>query len=289
MNKVLSVALFGENHDRYAVYLPAFVLGALNVFSDDDGWRVRVHVDEHVFDSRWGRFLVALVGTGLMDVVRMPEAPLTKAMMWRLDPIWDTAATFVFCRDLDAAVMPRDLACCEEFVRVAPERKLAVHTIHDSSMHEGIMGGLCGFQAPLLREATGWKSLSDLYAAAATDDDVYAQHGVDQIVLNRLLLRAGGPRLFEHRYNGWHAGPGKHPARRPGIYACGGVSSPVPDSAFGASRMNPWRHEYADRLGNHLGCAGYNFVEAERFWFTYGDPDISVAVSKVMGKSMVDQ
>ncbi len=286
MTKVVSIALFGAQGAKYAVYLPAFVRGHLNLFPPSEDWRLRVNIDRHVLASAAGRYLSRLFAEGLADVANMGEAPLTKAMLWRLGPVFDTDADFVFCRDLDAPPMPRDRACCDEFIRAAVEKKCVVHTIHDSPMHEGIMGGLCGFHAPVFREVTGWRSLEDLYEAAGDVD--YAQHGVDQLVLNRLLLRHGGPRLFEHRYSGWHAGPDANRPRGPGWYQGAGVSAPI-RNAVALDHDRVWnttsvQHalsmmEKADYLGNHLGCAGYDHEAATRFWDAYGDPDVAAKVA----------
>lgn len=286
MKKVISIALFGEG-DKYAQFLPAFVRAHHNLFPKDDGWELRVHVDD---TPSVGRCLFRYFDAGLLTVVLASHAgktPLTKAMLWRMAPVFDTAVDFVFCRDLDSPPMPRDRACCDEFMRAAEKTKCCVHTIHDNLMHEQIMGGLCGFHAPAFRAVTGWKTLDDLYAAAKTTDVEWATHGVDQIVLNRLLLRFGGPRLFEHRFNGWHAGPARHPIRGVGKYPCGGVSAPVPNlwpAHPGVADAASIEHaaglmEQGDLLGNHLGCAGYDHEAARRFWDAHGNPFVAAKVA----------
>lgn len=264
MKKVISIALFGEG-DKYSRYLPAFVRAHLNLFPIEEGWKLRVHWDGDYYKLQKYHF------AGLIEARHMESAPLTKAMLWRLDPVFDPSVDFVFCRDLDAPPMPRDRACCEEFIKAAPKTKCSVHTIHDNVMHVGIMGGLCGFHAPAFRDVTGFKTLNDLCKAAAHTDAQWAQHGADQIALNNLLLKQGGPRLFEHRYNGWHAGVGTNLSRAVGKYACGGVSSPVSNAASRYGRQ-------ADLLGNHLGCAGYDHDAAVKFWDEHGDREIAAAV-----------
>jgi hypothetical protein len=284
MKKIVSIALFGERHAEYAKYLPAFVRGHLNLFPLVEGWRLRVHVDDVVLHGEHGRYLARLFNTGLVDVASMGAAPLTRAMLWRMAPAFEEGVDFAFCRDIDAPPMPRDRACCDEFIRVAVEKKCSLHTIHDNVMHEGIMGGLCGVYAPLFRDVTGLPSLERLYAAAeATLGRAvpWEEHGQDQLALNRLFLRVGGPRLFEHRFNGWHAGPRAQRPRSVGKYPCGGVSSPVPDvgSSTGKLDHQPWRRDVADKLGNHLGCAGYDLVEAIRFWDVHGDAGIATTLA----------
>lgn len=159
------------------------------------------------------------------------------------------------------------------------QSKAVVSTLHDSSQHTGIMGGLCGFRAKALRDHTGWRSLDDFYKAAKSSDAAYAVHGEDQLVLNRLLLKKGGPPLLEHRYNGWHNGPGKFEKRKPGMYACPAWSTPVPDVGKTGSNIEM----VADRLAAHLGSAGYDHLEARKFWEQNGDPEITKQVKECAG------
>lgn len=276
MNKIVSIALFGKNHERYAVYLPAFVRGHLNLFPDKDNWQLRIHVDDHVAASQHMNFLLRLAADDLIDLVRIKTSPLTKSMLYRMLPLFDPTVDFVFCRDIDAPPMPRDRACCDAFMKLRDRTRCSVHTIHDNLQHTGIMGGLSGFHAPSVREIMGWKTIEDLYTAAETSDVEYEQHGVDQIVLNRLFLRSSAPRLFEHRFDGWHNGPNHHRTRGPGWYQCGGVSMPVPNTV----ETQPYRRfRDADHLGAHLGCAGYNYKAAVQYWDSFGDPFIATRVA----------
>lgn len=282
MLKVVSVALFGEGHEKYAQYLPAFVIGTLNLFPLDEGWLVRVYVDPIVAASKYGRFLLLLHQEGLIYLQGMGPAPLTKAMLWRLAPVFDPSVDFVFCRDLDAAPMPRDRACCDAFVRSGCH----VHTVHDNVAHEGIMGGLCGFRAREFRRVTGWESLDDLYRAAGQVD--YTRHGTDQIALNDLLLSARGPLLLEHRYAGWAGGrPGVNPPREAGKYMCEAFSTPVPDE--GSREIDPGIRAEADRLGAHLGCACYDHQAAIEFWHRCGRRPVSLGVAMSAVRAGIEQ
>ncbi len=258
MKKVISIALFGEKHEAYAQYLPSFVLAHLNIFPIEQGWRLRVHVDNAVNESRWGRLLSRLQSRGALDVTHMQEpAVLTRAMLWRMAPVFHTDAGYVFCRDLDALPMPRDRACCEMFMKSGK----TVHTIHDNVMHIAIMGGLCGFHAPDFRASMGINTFDELLFAAQQMRPVWEKHGTDQDVLNALILRPGGPTLLEHRFAGWHAGPKTQPAREPGRYLCPAWSTPVPDHGVPVTVSAE-----ADRLANHLGAAGYEAAHARHFW-----------------------
>lgn len=274
MKKVISIALFGEG-DNYAQYLPAFVRAHLNLFPLDEGWNLRVHYDDVVAANRWGAYLERLAHEGLVELAPMGPAILTKAMLWRMTPVFDVASDYVFCRDLDAPPMPRDRACCDAFIFSGA----VVHTIHDNQQHVGIMGGLCGFKAADFRATTGIRSLDSLYQCAQQTVEQWGKHGTDQMVLNRLLLRLGGPTLLEHRFNGWFGGPGVQPARAAGVYACEAWSTPTPNEGVHWFETAVGRVGFAatdaDRLANHLGAAGYDHEAAKRWWDEHGlDEDI---------------
>ncbi len=276
MKKVVSVALFGNADAKdgsgmaYEQYLVSFVFAHANLFPKSEDWQLRLYMD--TCDSRVGELAVALQEHGLLEVSSMGPAIRTQAMMWRMTPCFDESVDYVFCRDIDACPMPRDRIVCEQFIR----SKCVVHTVHDSASHAGIMGGLCGFHAPAFRLATGLQSLDDLYLRAKKTDEEWAQHGTDQIVLNTLIDRADGPTLLEHRYNGWHAGPGKHASRSAGTYRCKAYSALMPDE--GKSTLRPGLQAQADLLANHLGAAGYDHLAARAWWEQYGDVQISLAI-----------
>ena len=263
MKKVVALALFGDG-DRYAQYLRSFVLAHLNLFPIRDDWRLRIHVDAAMCKSPLLSWLGPL--TNFVETHVLKEPPiLTKAMLWRMAPAFDPEVDYVFPRDLDACPMPRDLRACQEFIR----SEATVHTVHDAPVHVGVMGGLCGFRTAALRGVTGWKCLDHLYHFANQTVSAWAQHGTDQIVLNRMLERYPSMTLLEHRYHGWHAGPGAHPPREASIYPCQAWSTPLADE--GPADLDGLRTP-ADRLANHLGAAGYDHEAAWRFWMERGDP-----------------
>ena len=273
MNKIVSIALFGDGN-RYAQYFSSLVLAHLNLFPREEGWGLRVHFDLAVEGDRVGETIHALHDAELIQARRMGSAYsaerqllLTKCMMWRVAPVFDPAAEYVFSRDLDALPMPRDRAACEQFML----SKAAVHTVHDSMSHAGIMGGLSGFSSFLFRRATGFTSLADVYAYAKKTDAEWAEHGTDQVVLNRMTVSFPHLTLLEHRYSGWASGkPGPY-RRAPLDYACEAWSTPLPDA--GLSKLSPELAARADGLAPHLGSAGYDHGAARAFWEEHGDQE----------------
>lgn len=307
MKKVVSIALFGASgrYVQYAQYLPAFVLAHLNLFPREEGWVLRVHTEgtgeplvlatgdaiaetpfvasvvdmiqrDDLVGIPYATFLWQLAKAGLIEVRPMGAAILTRAMLWRVAPVFDADVSYVFCRDIDACPMPRDRAVCEEFMR----SDCVLHTVHDNVMHIGMMGGLCGFNAVAFREIWDLPSNIDaLYSIAAQTDAQWARHGTDQDVLNRIMLQPRGPRLFEHRFAGWTAGAPGEGKRAAGRYPCSGTSALIPD--VGVSRFSGELAARADRLANHLGAAGFDHRAALNFYLEHGDQTIAATFKEL--------
>lgn len=273
MKKVVSIALFGEG-DKYAQYMPAFLRAHLNLFPIAEDWLLRVHIDDIVSDH----FLMEASERDLLEVDYMGgDVPLTRAMLWRLAPIFDTNADYVFCRDIDACPMPRDRAVCESFM----ESTCVIHTVHDNPMHAGIMGGLCGFHAPAFREWTGLKSLDEFYGVCErVRMPKWSMHGTDQYVLNRLFTGKNSPSIFQHHYAGWDAGKATGKVRPPEVYGCQTVTEPTPDIGIGRWPAGHYLNALADQLANHLGAAGYDHTAASKFWDDYGDKQVAKLVKE---------
>lgn len=271
MKKVVAISIFGDG-DKYTRYFRAFLQAHLNLFQITDGWRLRVYADNKVTKTETGIDLVRFANDGLIDAVYMGPAIRCKAMLWRIAPVFDEGAEYVFCRDLDCVPMPRDRAVMEQFIA----SKATVHTVHDNTLHRGIMGGLCGFHAPSFKETTGFQSLAQVYAVAPWAN--WEIHGMDQNVLNLICLREGGQVLLEHRYNGWYNGPGTTGVvHKAGTYLCQAYSTPVPD--VGVSPLSADLATKADRLAAHLGAPGFDHVAAKAFYDTHGDKMIAEALS----------
>lgn len=266
MKKIVSLALFGDG-DKYSKYISAYVRGHLNLFPIEEGWRLRVHYDDAIMKVPAGRLLRHLSWNGLIEISYKGEAPpLTKAMLWRLEPIFDDEISHVFCRDIDAPPMPRDRAVCDEFVLSGA----SMGTCHDNVMHIGVMGGLCHFQTTHFKLATGFNKIDDVFKYASGRQ--WTRHGVDQDVLNSIARDRPGLVLLEHRFAGWTQGQQGHTTRSAGLYECIAYSKPTPD--IGKSNLPSEAQIMADQLGAHLGCAHYDNEQARIFWDEHGSQDI---------------
>ena len=121
MKKVISLALFGDSTRKdgsgmnYHAYLPSYVLACNNLFESNEGWELHIHVDQQTLAGDYGAMLMKMNHAHLAHVVAMPAAELTKAMLWRMKPVFQHGVGYVFCRDIDCIPMPRDRAICDTF------------------------------------------------------------------------------------------------------------------------------------------------------------------------------
>lgn len=269
MKKIISTALFGSGDD-YAKYLPALVRAKANLFASRHDWELVVYAGDFI-DEKWQRLLWEYEKKGLLrHTCPRGSAHLTRAMLWRMHPIFSDVYDYVFPRDLDALLMPRDLMVANTFI----DSGCDVHTVHDSAQHTGIMGGLCGFYAPSFRKVMGWSKISDLDAAADESPIGWNKKGTDQNVLNRLVGANRNIKLFEHRYAGWQNGPGTK-THKEGVYGAQSWSLPTPNRS--KSRFSPELNDKADHLAPHMGAAGYDHEAAIRFYDEYGDLSVTEA------------
>lgn len=266
--KIISLALFGTG-DKYRKFLTSYVRAHLNLFPIGEGWRLRIHYDNAMMVTSTGNLLRNYAWDSLVELRYMGESEgKCHSMLWRLDPIFDDEVSYVFSRDIDAIPMPRDRAVCEQFMTSSA----TMGTAHDNIHHIGVMGGLCHFNAPMFRQATGFNKLDDIYNLTQGID--WERHGADQDVLNRIITIWTNITLLEHRYNGWCNGlPSPDGKRSAGLYHCEAFSRPMPDQGI-APDLSMENLVLADSLGNHLGCAEYDYERAQQFWDENGDREI---------------
>jgi len=261
----------GMNYHRY---LYAYVQAHANLFPIRERWELHVHVDDLTMKSEYGKPLLRMKERHLIELKTMGDAILTRSMLWRMVPVFSPDVHVVFCRDIDCIPMPRDRAVCDTFIA----SNCAVSAAQDAPAHSGVMGGMSGFAASAFRTVTGFNSLDDLYTFATKSEQEWAQHGTDQLVLNRLVDSRPKLTLLEHRYAGWHCGPNAKTPHSRGEYRCKSWSTPTPD--VGKSTLPFELREQADRLANHLGAAGYDHLAGREFWAKHGDLEITKAVGE---------
>ena len=120
-------------------YVRAIVRAHHSVYDD---WQLRIHHDDRVMEFPYWKAMERMEQAGLMCLIPMgPSASLCSSMAWRLRPIWDEAVSHVICRDIDSLPTPREAKAVERWANSGH----AIHSIHDSISHTGLMGGTIAF------------------------------------------------------------------------------------------------------------------------------------------------
>ena len=114
-------------------------------------------------------------------------------MLWRMLPVWEDVNDYVFCRDLDSILTPRQM----KFVYAFLNTENCIHNIHDNKSHSGIMGGMCGFKTSFIREKySDFKSMIESYN---TNMDFWSNKNTDQLFLNDFMRKTPKYLLTNHR------------------------------------------------------------------------------------------
>lgn len=186
MNRAISYSLFGAGKPKhpssfdFVSYLRALLLSIrMNRLLYPD-WKTILETDESTYMAYQG-LLDGLRNCGLVININQEE-PLTKAMLWRLAPVFSyNLYTHVICRDLDSPPTYREAQCVQEWIN----SDLAAHAITDSISH-GIpmLGGLVGFHTGYWPMRTGYQHWREMFANVNMD---FSQKGMDQTFLNQMI------------------------------------------------------------------------------------------------------
>lgn len=144
------------------------------------GWITHVEIDVHTYSQYDHIFNKLQKLYGVMFNVN-PPAPLCKAMLWRLKPLFEPGVDRIICRDADAITTHRE-AC---MVKDWENTDLPVHLIADNPAHSNsLMGGMCGFKTDYFLNSFGWKSFEEMLQSANED---FSFHGADQNFLAKFV------------------------------------------------------------------------------------------------------
>lgn len=209
MKIVLSYALFrhaqscyeGKNGELrkdtfFPRYLDTMIAAGRSVWPEAE---IRIHHDDHILKHPIYEKLQGLASSGKIRLFMMGHAEtLCGSMLWRMAPIFDHEVGWVVCRDMDALTTPREKAMFEEAVRLGAW----VHSIHDASSHDGIMGGTSAFYAPEVRRTLKINTLPALLEMAKWSVKDLNVHGSDQEFLNKAVYPSLVSKTVFHTSNG---------------------------------------------------------------------------------------
>lgn len=182
--KAISYALFGYNKARETNCFDhiSYVRGMLYSLRMNilvyPGWQMIVQTDESTYNAYRKLF------DNLPIKVEVNEpAPLCKAMLWRLKPVFDyNNYTHVICRDLDSPPTYREAQAVQDWIN----SDKAAHAITDSISHTiPMMGGMVGFHTGYWPVRTGWQHWKDIFNGQNNID--FRIKGSDQTLLNAIV------------------------------------------------------------------------------------------------------
>ena len=186
MKKGISYALFGYGKDRHPEcfdlisYTRALLWSMRMSRIIFPGWEVILETDKPTYMGNQG-LLDGLKRCGLVLHIN-EEAEMTKAMLWRLKPVFDyNHYSHIICRDLDSPPTYREAQCVQEWIN----SDLAAHAIADSISH-GIpmLGGLVGFHTGYWPMRTGIQHWVHLFEGVNIN---FNHKGADQTFLNQYI------------------------------------------------------------------------------------------------------
>lgn len=186
--KIISYSLFGYGKERQASSFdfPSYLRGLLInircsrlIYPD---WKIVLHLDQSTYDGFKDLF------DKLPIIIEICEdAPLTKAMLWRLKPLFaiderqNKIYSHVLCRDLDSPPTYREAQAVTYWMN----RDKAAHAITDSVSHNlPMLGGMIGFQPKYFTMLTGYDSWDKMFDGLSIN---FARKGADQDFLNKFI------------------------------------------------------------------------------------------------------
>ena len=208
MKKCVSYSLFGFDKERqdgcfdFSSYLRGLMVNLrMNRLLFPD-FQTVLHIDEASYNAYMPLF--TSLGESVRCVICEP-APLCKAMLWRLKPLFEKDAegfqkyTHVLCRDLDSPATYREVQAVTYWLN----RDKACHAITDSVSHDvPLMGGMIGFKTSyfLNHVIDNWE---DFVTKTGIN---YEKKGSDQDFLNRVVYpmfaSKGSESIIQHYFLG---------------------------------------------------------------------------------------
>lgn len=183
LKKCISYALFGYGKPQAAscFSVGSYIRGLLMSIRMNmllfPKWEIVVHLDNATYEAYQGLFDRLPIVVDICD-----DEPLTKAMLWRLKPVFlYEKYSHVICRDLDSPPTYREAQCVQEWIN----SDKAAHAITDSISH-GIpmLGGLIGFRPQYFPMMTGYDHWITMLDGIGINFD---QKGADQTFLNKYI------------------------------------------------------------------------------------------------------
>jgi len=257
--------MFGDMKENWGVNISVNLRQHFTLYPNGILW---IHTDGELNDNRYNPIIKKLAQEGLLKLTIVKNEGLqfqqrwkTMMMLWRLLPIWEDT-DYVFCRDLDSILTPRQLQCSKEFINSG---KIA-HGINDNDAHDlPLMGGMCGFKSKEFIQCIGNKNLNDLVSGTYNQES-WQNHGTDQRFLNRHIHPLISHSFLMHKLQG--------PNRRSDIKTVCNVD---------VSEVSKEIQERGDDFCNYIGACGNTASNKEMidFYNQYGNKEKCQIITKI--------
>jgi len=195
---IISYCLFGSRSKEierweFLAYLRGFVFNVKMNALLFPGWVTHIELDSQTY-SDYDVLFKELKKYYNISFDINASAPLCKAMLWRLKPIFFEDSHYVMCRDCDSLTSYRERQAIEAFTLSG----LFIHGLTDNPAHTvPLLGGLCSFSALQLR--TKYKSWDELLSLSTIG---ISSRGTDQSFLNSVIYPDFKESMFAHYLKG---------------------------------------------------------------------------------------
>lgn len=205
MSRAISYSLFGfdretpKNCFEFSSYLRGLMVNIRVNRVIYPHWVNIVHTDKETYASKYKPIFDWLIDNGFIEIVICPSnEALTKAMLWRLKPIFETQDgawkySHIICRDIDSVCTYREA----QAVQVWMNESKTIHCITDSISHNiAMMGGMIGVATSTFADRMNCRTWDQLMSLSQGID--YANKGADQTFLNRYVYPKCADSATEH-------------------------------------------------------------------------------------------
>ncbi len=260
----ISYSIFGSPHTRlencfdFHSYMRGLMINLRLNRLIFPGWDTVIHVNR---TTQYLDFFVELNKLPNVRVMFCEDAPLCKAMLWRLHPIFEIRAnawkySHVICRDVDSPTMYKDAQCVAQWIRHGK----SVHAITDSVSHTiPMMGGMVGFKPDSFTSIMNVKTWEELMRVGSTYSFDFNRKGTDQDFLNRviypLVAQPGRDSITQHYMLGM------------GNTFLSDYHNRVPDEPLAISD----EMKESNQIAGHIGASGYYEGETFRFLWKFNE------------------
>jgi len=202
---VNSFSAFGERRDSYMALFPLIIRMHYSLYTKPN-WKIRITTDRPFDNSSfYGKQINNLSEKGLLQLRIVSnggsiweQSVKGIGMLWRLIPAWEDN-DYVFCRDLDSILTPRQAKFVQHFI----ESNMIVHGINDNNAHTiPLMGGMIGVKSKAFVQIIDFPSFAAMVSSWKMNSSQWDKHGQDQVFLmEKIWPKVSGNSLI-HRIQG---------------------------------------------------------------------------------------